>query len=74
MAAYIKNEFAGVFCLHAYASHLKLLKLAQEDDNDNIQPLLEVPAHFDILLSPIKKIAKQTAIMRDNIDLLIKYI
>jgi hypothetical protein len=34
LAAYIKNEFAGVFCLHAYANagHLKLIKLAQEDD------------------------------------------
>jgi len=53
----MKNEFAGFFCLHAYANagHLKLTKLAQEDDNDSIQLLLEVLVHFDILLIPIKK-------------------
>jgi hypothetical protein len=46
--------------VYADAGHLKLIKLAQEDDNDNIQLLLEDPVYFDILLSPIKNSYKKS--------------
>jgi hypothetical protein len=46
--------------VYANTGHLMLITLAQEDDNDNIQLLLEDPIHFDILLSPIENSYKKS--------------